>query len=122
MKLKLNLFRMHTHIGQDHRWFGSQIIRILVRLPPSYNAVSTPAPRDILGPIFDYFADFYTGMGPNMSLKVCFTGIWTEIHEQVSSLVLILCLWSLQSLISVMTTGARLLSTTNYTTYGTYIL
>jgi hypothetical protein len=49
--------------------------------------VSTPAPRDILGPIFDYFADLYTGMGPYMSLKVCVNGIWTEIHEQVSSLV-----------------------------------
>jgi hypothetical protein len=59
----------------------------LIRLPPSYNTVSTTAPQDILGPIFGYFADLDTGMGPYNSLKVCFTGIWTEIYEQVSSLV-----------------------------------
>jgi hypothetical protein len=37
IKLKLNYFRMHTHIVQDHKWFGSQIIQILVKLLPSYN-------------------------------------------------------------------------------------
>jgi hypothetical protein len=78
---------MHTHIVEDHRWVGYQIMQHFVSLPPSYNTVSTPAPRDILEPIIDYFADLHTGMGPYMSLKVCFTGIWTEIHERVSSLV-----------------------------------
>jgi hypothetical protein len=75
---------MHRHIVQEHIWFGSKIMHILVRLPPSYNTVSAPAPRDILAPIFYYFTDLYTDMGPCMSLKVRFTGIWAEVHEQVS--------------------------------------
>jgi hypothetical protein len=78
---------MHTHSVEDHGWFGYQIMQHLVSLSPYYNTVSTPAPRDILEPIIDYFADLYTGMGPYMSLKVCLTGIWTDIHEHVSSLV-----------------------------------
>jgi hypothetical protein len=53
---------MHTHILQDHSWLGYQIMQFLVRLPPSYNTVSSPAPQDILGPIFDYFADLHTGI------------------------------------------------------------